>query len=371
MGPIRPILLALILSSAFAQDPTNDEQAAKDRLVLATIEKLKNFDYAKASPKVKDAVGRFLNANRGSQPYFDFLERFNVAEEGPRLLEFGIAKAGTAEAATAFKTLVKMGQVEAIKAAILAAAPDKFGPLLDTLAISQSREAAAVILQVAQDPKSTADQKSIAVRSLGKSRNGEMVLLEAVQQNQLPVEGRLAASQMLNASADAAIQKAGAELLPMAQSADNKPLPPIAELLTRKGDVANGRLAYAKICIACHKVGDEGIDFGPALSEIGTKLPKEALYASILDPNAAISFGFEGFEVKTTKGDTYIGMIASETDEELALKVPGGVIVKTPKAEVSSKTKLPISLMAPGLASTITEQEFVDLVEYLSSLKKK
>ena len=95
MGPIRPILLALILSSALAQDPSNDEQAAKDRLVLATIEKLKNFDYAKASPKVKDAVGRFLNANRGSQPYFDFLERFNVAEEGPRLLEFGIAKAGT------------------------------------------------------------------------------------------------------------------------------------------------------------------------------------------------------------------------------------------------------------------------------------
>ena len=371
MGPIRPILLALILSSALAQDPTNDEQAAKDRLVLATIEKLKNFDYAKASPKVKDAVGRFLNANRGSKPYFDFLERFNVAEEGPRLLEFGIAKAGTAEAATAFKTLVKMGQVEAIKAAILAAAPDKFGPLLDTLAISQSREAAAVILQVAQDPKSTADQKSIAVRSLGKSRNGEMVLLEAVQQNQLPAEGRLAASQVLNASADAAIQKAGAELLPMAQSADNKPLPPIAELLTRKGDVANGHAAYAKICIACHKVGDEGIDFGPALSEIGTKLPKEALYASILDPNAAISFGFEGFEVKTTKGDTYIGMIASETDDELALKVPSGVIIKTPKAEVSSKTKLPISLMAPGLASTITEQEFVDLVEYLCSLKKK
>lgn len=368
---MRSILPLLIMASAFAQDAATEEQADKDRLVMATIEKLKNFDYAIASPKVKDAVGRFLNANRGSKPYFDFLERFHVAEEGPKLLEFGISKVGTAEAGTAFKTLVNMGQVEAIKSAILAAAPDKFGLLLDTLAVSQSREAAAVILQVAQDPKASADQKSIAVRSLGKSRNGELVLLEAVQKNRLPAEGKLAASQVLNASADTAIQKAGSELLPMAQSADNKPLPPIAELLARKGDVANGHAVYARICIACHKAGEEGIDFGPALSEIGTKLPKEAIYTAILDPNAAISFGFEGFEVKTTKGDSYIGMIASETDDELALKVPGGVIVKTPKADVASKTKLPISLMTPGLARAVTEQEFVDLVEYLSSLKKK
>lgn len=371
MGPIRPILLALILTSALAQDPASDEQAAKDRLVMATLEKLKSFDYSTASQKVKDSVGRFLKANRGSKPYFDFLERFNVPEEAPGLLEFGIAKVGTAEAATAFKTLVKMGQVDSVKAAILAAPQDKFGPLLDTLSAGQSREAAVVILQVAQDAKASPDQKAAAVHALGKSRNGEIVLLEAAKNNQIPTEGKLAASQVLNGSADAAIKQAGSELLPMAQTADNKPLPPIADLITRKGDIANGHAAYAKICIVCHKIGDEGIDFGPALSEIGTKLPKEAIYTAILDPNAAISFGFEGFEVKTTKGDTYVGMIAAETDDELSLKVPGGVIVKTAKSEVASKTKLPISLMAPGLASTLSEQEFVDLVEYLSSLKKK
>ena len=364
-------LLLCAFATAHAQEPTPDEQAAKDRLIIATIAKLKDFDFAKASPKVKDAVGRFLASNRGSQPYFEFLDRFTVAEEAPKLLEYSLENVGTAEATTALKTLVKMGQVDSIKAAILTAEAAKLAPLLDALAQSQSREAAAVILQVAQDPKATPEQKSAAVHALGKSRNGENLLLEAVKQAQLPAELKLAASEVLHASADPTIQQAANELLPMSKSADDKPLPPLAELLARSGNVTGGHAVYAKICFACHKIDQEGIDFGPALSEIGTKLPKEAIYTSILDPNAAISFGFEGYEVKTKSGDTYIGMVAGETDSELTLKVPGGVLVKTPKAEVTSKTQLPMSLMAPGLASTLTEQEFVDLVEYLSSLKKK
>ena len=38
---------------------------------------------------------------------------------------------------------------------------------------------------------------------------------------------------------------------------------------------------------------------------------------------------------------------------------------------IEARKQLDISLMPPGLAATITEQEFVDLVEYLSGLRKK
>ena len=43
-----------------------------------------------------------------------------------------------------------------------------------------------------------------------------------------------------------------------------------------------------KACFTCHKSGDIGIDFGPALTEIGDKLAREAMYVSIIDPNEAI-----------------------------------------------------------------------------------
>ncbi len=350
---------------------TVEADAAGNRLVLEVIKHVKDFDFATAGAPVKAAVASFLNGNRDSKEYFAFLERFNVPEEKAHLLETGLTKAGTVEAATAFKALIKMGQLDAITTAILSAPENRISPLFDTLSLSQSKEAAAVILHCLNDPKATAVMKSAAIRSLGKSRNGENLLLAAVKKNELPGDLKLAAGEVLNASSDSGIKQEAAKLLPMPTGQNNQPLPPISKLIARKGDVTNGHAVYAKICFACHKVNDEGIDFGPALSEIGTKLPKEALYGSIIDPNAAISFGFEGWEVKTKKGDTYLGMVAGETDAELFLKTPGGVIVKTPKSDIEARKKLDISLMPPGLPATITEQELVDLVEYLSGLKKK
>jgi putative heme-binding domain-containing protein len=348
-----------------------EDQAQQDRLVLEVIKRVKDFDMAKASPKVKESLSRFLATNRGSKEYFSFLERFTVAEEAPALLEYGLSKAGTVEAANAFKTLVKMGQVETIKSALLKTAPAKLGAVLDTLSLSQSREAAAVILQVVSDPKATPELKSAAIHSLGKSRNGENLLLDAVKQNALPAELKFAAGEVLHASSDKGIQQAAAQLIPMPKAAGDKPLPPISKLITRTGDATKGRVAYNKLCLTCHIVNQEGIDFGPALSEIGTKLPKEALYAAIFDPSAAISFGYEGFELKTKKGDTYIGMMAGETDAEVSLKVPGGVVIKTPRSDVAEKKKLEASLMPAGLVAAFSEEELVDLVEYLVTLKKK
>jgi putative heme-binding domain-containing protein len=113
------------------------------------------------------------------------------------------------------------------------------------------------------------------------------------------------------------------------------------------------------------------VDFGPALSEIGSKLAKEALYDAILNPSAGISFGYEGWEVKMKDGTTWVGMVASETDGELVLRVPGGVLQKCPKGEVVSRSKLTASLMTPNLHTVIAEPDLVDLVEYLTSLKKK
>ena len=125
-----------------------------------------------------------------------------------------------------------------------------------------------------------------------------------------------------------------------------------------------------KACFTCHKSGDIGIDFGPALTEIGDKLAREAMYVSIIDPNAAISFGYEGFNVKTKSGSTLVGYIISDSDDELVMKVPGGVSVTTKKSEIFSKDKIDGSLMPEGLIASITEKELVDLVEYLMTLKK-
>jgi putative heme-binding domain-containing protein len=118
-------------------------------------------------------------------------------------------------------------------------------------------------------------------------------------------------------------------------------------------------------------VRGRGTELGPNLSEIGTKLGKDALYEAILDPSRGISFGFEAVTVTLKNGDEAYGLFASETADEVVVKGVGGIVTRIKKAEIASRQVSKLSLMPAGLQAAMTAQELVDLVEYLSSLKKQ
>jgi putative heme-binding domain-containing protein len=117
-------------------------------------------------------------------------------------------------------------------------------------------------------------------------------------------------------------------------------------------------------------VRGEGTDFGPSLSEIGTKLGKDALYESILDPSAGISFGYEAYQLTLKNGDEAYGIIVSETPDELSLKGINGIVTRYKKSDLTNRVKQKLSAMPAGLQQTMSTRELVDLVEYLSTLKK-
>src|SRR5262249_19327562 len=148
----------------------------------------------------------------------------------------------------------------------------------------------------------------------------------------------------------------------------------ISELMRLKGDPVKGAAVFRRdtttACIKCHQVNGEGIDFGPNLSEIGTKLGKDALFEAILDPSAGISFGFEAWQITLKDGNEAYGLIVSETADELALKTAGAIVTRYPKTEIKSRTQGKLSIMPAGLQATMSRQDLVDLVEYLSQLKK-
>jgi len=123
-------------------------------------------------------------------------------------------------------------------------------------------------------------------------------------------------------------------------------------------------------CIGCHRVNDKGVDFGPALSEIGAKLGKDALYEAILDPSAGIAFGYEAWQIELKSGDEAYGLIVSETADELIMKDVKAIPTRIKKSEIVKRQQLKTSIMPAGLQQTMSTQDLVDLVEYLSSLKK-
>ena len=109
--------------------------------------------------------------------------------------------------------------------------------------------------------------------------------------------------------------------------------------------------------------------FGPELSLIGDKLSKEGLYRAILYPDEGVSYGYESTLVKLTDGSESMGIVASETADEIVLNLPGGAPITHSRTKIQETSASDKSLM-PFLAGSMTEQELVDLVEYLSSLKR-
>jgi putative heme-binding domain-containing protein len=160
-------------------------------------------------------------------------------------------------------------------------------------------------------------------------------------------------------------------LLPFPKPEGGGELPPISELSQLAGDPAEGAAAYTKAgCITCHRINGQHTDFGPDLSEIGSKLSREAMFEAILFPSAAISHGFHGVVIKQKEGASVAGYLTSETASGLTIRLPGGVSQTIAADKIASRENMEQSLMPPGLAAALSTQELTDLVAYLQGLKK-
>jgi putative heme-binding domain-containing protein len=116
-------------------------------------------------------------------------------------------------------------------------------------------------------------------------------------------------------------------------------------------------------------VRQEGKAVGPELSEIGKKLSREAMFESILYPSAGISHSFETYTAELNDGNVVTGILVSQSTEAVEIKNAEGLSRRIPRSEIEQLVKQPISMMPADLYRNLTEEELVDLVEYLGTLK--
>jgi putative heme-binding domain-containing protein len=87
-------------------------------------------------------------------------------------------------------------------------------------------------------------------------------------------------------------------------------------------------------------------------------------------PSEGIGFGYEGWLVQLNDGSVMSGIISSKTKSTIDLKFPGGSTSQVKVADVKLLSQSKESLMPDGLYSNFSNQDFSDLLEYLSNLKK-
>jgi len=199
--------------------------------------------------------------------------------------------------------------------------------------------------------------------------SGQNRMLVLLATGNLPEELIPSAAGSMSASWRPGIRKEAAKYLDVPGGQNGQELLSISELVALSGDATAGLPVFEKLCQSCHVVNGTGTDFGPGLSEIGSKLSKEALYASILKPEAGISFGYEGYLITLTDGSKLTGLIQSRTPSEITVKQMGGVITVFAMDQVQSIEQLATSLMTPNLHFIMDQKELVNLVTYLDQLE--
>jgi putative heme-binding domain-containing protein len=112
----------------------------------------------------------------------------------------------------------------------------------------------------------------------------------------------------------------------------------------------------------------EGGDIGPDLTAIGQKFGTIELLDAIINPSAAIVFGYEPWRVNTKEGTSVYGFLLSENKQNLVLKDIAGQKHVLPVSKIASKEKQQQSLMPDPVTNGLSEQNLADVAAYLSSL---
>ena len=222
----------------------------------------------------------------------------------------------------AVRLVLAHGGSAALSAAL--AGPDA-AALVTALGNASDQRALTLLLPLVSDATRELAVRQEAVRAAGRYEEGAKALLELRKDKKLAADcTALAASVLANAPWESIRAEVGKSMA-VPETTDG-PLPSFAQLSAKPGNAAHGEQVFGGICVTCHQVKD---------------------------------------------GNSAIGIVVSDTDAEVALKALGAIVTKFPKSAIASQTKLKTSLMPTGLQRAMAQQDLIDLIEYLSSLKKK
>ncbi len=145
-------------------------------------------------------------------------------------------------------------------------------------------------------------------------------------------------------------------------------LPSVAEIAKLKGDATKGA-AKSQACLLCHRIGDAGNDYGPALNGFARAQTTEVVITAIVDPSAEISHGFDGVQINLRDGGQIHGILMSGGDP-LVVQSMGGLTQMIPQNKIrgGSRQQLGRSLMLSADQLGLSAQDVADVVAYLKTL---
>jgi len=142
--------------------------------------------------------------------------------------------------------------------------------------------------------------------------------------------------------------------------------------LNSSGNAMRGKELFTKLaCASCHKLGPEGVSFGPELTTVFTQYhddTKEVL-RQILEPSLVISNQYRAFQFELKNGDEVSGLIVKQEGDLLTVQsgASASLIQTIKQADIRSQQPQRSSLMPTGLLNQLSAEEIFDLITFLKS----
>jgi len=250
------------------------------------------------------------------------------------------------------------------------------GTLLQTRDAKEATSALEVLkkaLQVA-DPKKASPVASELVQVLVSTQKGSDWLLSLPKADMAPALAS-EVGRLLRNSPYQIIRNKAMIAYPAPGKLDLAKLPKAADLAIRKGDPNRGKALFEASaknelqCLKCHRAMGSGGDIGPDLSLIGKKASKENLLDSLLTPSKAIADQYIVSVIETKNGQIISGLVLSETAEAITLRDGNGKDHRIAIPDIEARAKSKVSIMPQDLVAWMSEDDLVDLAEYLLTLK--
>ena len=348
--------------------------ASGERRAMIVAEAIERLDPQQVvqDPQHFAALKRVVAESRGTSRFVDLIQRFDLRDYSSGLLSLARANPENEIGVRAIALLLSQHATSSVMTALSSTDPQVVSDTVRVLGSALDPRANKLLWPIADDRKRPIDVRRQAVRAIALTKSGATQVLARVEAGTIDDGLREAVSAALHGSPVEQIRIRADKLFPLQRSADAKPLPSIRQLARRTGDPVKGRTIFATTgtCAKCHVVNGDGKDVGPNLSEIGAKLSRPALYESILFPSAGISHNFAAYTLVLQNGNVVTGILTNRTADSIAIKGADAITRTFSTADVEDIKEQPISLMPADLQKAMTADDLVNVVEYLTTLRK-
>jgi putative membrane-bound dehydrogenase-like protein len=130
-----------------------------------------------------------------------------------------------------------------------------------------------------------------------------------------------------------------------------------------KADQSQGRMIFASVCAACHKLYGEGASIGPDLTGSG-RHEVNYLIENIADPSALVAADFKMSVFTLKDGRVLNGIIHAQTDRTITVAMVGQEVT-IDRGDIVKQEQMPISMMPEGQLLALSDEQVRNLFAYL------